>query len=427
MFKHLQQARETGFDVYTVHFYGLRRNNPSPEMKSEQQSVWAPTKVQFLYKHLNGRYYVRTYAGGKEKWTGLKTNLLSVAKNRMREHLDAADRMKNSGSVAGTVEKFRFADGVALYRRDLAAAPLRPCAPKRKNTGSGLKLLLRTWKGIEDLSVRKITSRMVEEWLGRLKAESKPHIPKGARRPARHSVGASLTTLKRALDAVRQVLDLAVANGQLPANAARNATVQSFTRKLFKAARREKAERGGLVLPSRAEFLRIVAAVRKAGVNTCIAASEFIEFIAYSGARRNEAIHVCWGDVDFEGERIHLRVTKNGEPRWVPMVREMKRLLLEMRERRTAEQRAAETGILQIKEAQGFITSACKKEGVKRFTTHALRHLFGTTCLEAGVDARTTAAWMGHKDNGALLLKIYSHVRTEHEAAMIKKVSFESA
>jgi hypothetical protein len=78
-------------DLYTVHFHGPRRNNTSPEMKSEQRSIWAPTKVQFLYKHLNERYYVRTYAGGKEKWTYLKTILLSVAGNRMREHLDAAD------------------------------------------------------------------------------------------------------------------------------------------------------------------------------------------------------------------------------------------------------------------------------------------------------------------------------------------------
>jgi integrase len=393
-------------------------------MNPEQRSVWSPTKVQFLYRHANGRYYVRTYAGGNEKWASLKTTLLSVAKNRMREHLDAAERVKGSGpaTVAG---RLSFGDGIALYRRDLAAAPLRPKTKEYRE--GGLKVLLRTWPGIEDMSVRKITSRMVEEWLGRLKAESKPHVPKGAKRPARNSTGASLTTLKCALDALRQVLDLAVNGGQLAANAARNATVQTFTRKLFKSVRREKAERGGLVLPSRAEFLRVVAAVRKASVNTCVAATEFIEFIAFSGARKNEAVHVCWGDVDFEGERVLLRVTKNGEARWVPMIRDMKRLLQEMQGRRSEEERGPETRVLRIKEAQGFITSACKKEGVKRFTTHGLRHLFGTTCLEAGVDARTAASWMGHKDNGALLLKIYSHVRSEHETAMVKKVSFEAA
>lgn len=42
---------------------------------TEPGSVWIPTKVQFFYKHLNGRYYVRTYAGGKEKWASLKTTL----------------------------------------------------------------------------------------------------------------------------------------------------------------------------------------------------------------------------------------------------------------------------------------------------------------------------------------------------------------
>ena len=80
--------------------------------------------------------------------------------------------------------------------------------------------------------------------------------------------------------------------------------------------------------------------------------------------------------------------------------------------------------VLLIKEAQGFITSACKKMAIPRFTTHALRHLFGTACLEAGVDVRTVAGGLGHKDNGALLLKVYSHVRNQHEAEMIRKVRF---
>jgi len=34
---------------------------------------------------------VRTFGAGKEKWTGLKTTLISVAKNRMKAHADAAE------------------------------------------------------------------------------------------------------------------------------------------------------------------------------------------------------------------------------------------------------------------------------------------------------------------------------------------------
>jgi len=64
----------------------------------EKQTAWSPTSVQFLYRHQNGRYYVRTYAGGKEKWTSLRTNLQSVAKNRMKEHVDAAERQRTTGN-----------------------------------------------------------------------------------------------------------------------------------------------------------------------------------------------------------------------------------------------------------------------------------------------------------------------------------------
>jgi len=33
-------------------------------------------------------------ASGKEKWTSLRTTILSIARNRMREHLDAAERQR---------------------------------------------------------------------------------------------------------------------------------------------------------------------------------------------------------------------------------------------------------------------------------------------------------------------------------------------
>ena len=73
------------------------------ETTGEKQTVWSPTQVQFLYKHKNGWYYVRVFACGKEKWTSLKTKLLSVAKNRMKEHIDAAERQRTTGNSAEAV------------------------------------------------------------------------------------------------------------------------------------------------------------------------------------------------------------------------------------------------------------------------------------------------------------------------------------
>jgi integrase len=38
---------------------------------------------------------------------------------------------------------------------------------------------------------------------------------------------------------------------------------------------------------------------------------------------------------------------------------------------------APDSSVLQVRDAQGFINSACRKLEIPRFTTHALRHLFG--------------------------------------------------
>lgn len=387
---------------------------------AEKETVWSPTQVQFLYRHKNGRYYVRTYAGGKGNWTSLKTKLLSVAKNRMKEHVDAAERQRTTGDSVAVVGKLTFAEAMKTYREQLARADIRPNTKVYRE--SGLKLVLRSWEGVETLNVRRITSKTVEEWLRRFKANAVPYVPHNAKTAARNSTGASMTTIKCALDAVRQVLDVAVAAGHLYANPARNSTVADSARRMFKTTRRERAERIPLRLPTRQEFMQLVENIRTAGVSDCKAASDYVQFIAFCGARKNEAINVVWADIDFERETIHLRVTKNGEDRFVPMTEEMCELLKRMKSNRP--EATPEDRVLLLKKAQGFINSACKKLGIPRFTTHALRHLFGTACLEAGVDVRTVAAWFGHKDNGALLLKVYSHVRRQHETEMIRKVRF---
>jgi integrase len=392
----------------------------SKEVTGQKQTVWSPTQVQFLYRHKNGRYYVRVFACGNEKWTSLKTKLLSVAKNRMKEHVDAAERQRTTGNSAEAVGSLSFGEAMAHYREHLAVADIRPNTKGYRE--AGLKLVLRSWPGVEGLNVRRITSKMVEEWLRRFKASAVPYVPPRAKTAARNSTGASMTTIKCALDAVRQVLDVAVTAGHLYANPARNSTVTDSARRMFKASRREREESSPLRLPTREEFLGLVENIRGAGFSDCKAAADYVQFIAFCGARKSEASNVLWSDINFDRETIHLRVTKNGASRFVPMTGEMRQLLEKMQSER--KQTTPNQRVLLVKEAQGFITSACRKLGIQRFTTHALRHLFGTTCLEAGVDVRTVAGWLGHKDNGALLLKLYSHIRDQHEAEMIRKVRF---
>ena len=47
--------------------------------------MWNRTSVQNLVRHKSSRYYARVFANGKETWKSLKTDLLEVAKIKLRE------------------------------------------------------------------------------------------------------------------------------------------------------------------------------------------------------------------------------------------------------------------------------------------------------------------------------------------------------
>jgi integrase len=59
-----------------------------------------------------------------------------------------------------------------------------------------------------------------------------------------------------------------------------------------------------------------------------------------------------------------------------------------------------------------------------RITHHDLRHLFATRCIDAGVDIPTVSRWLGHRDGGALAMKVYGHLRDQHSNEMAQKVTF---
>jgi site-specific recombinase XerD len=80
--------------------------------------------------------------------------------------------------------------------------------------------------------------------------------------------------------------------------------------------------------------------------------------------------------------------------------------------------------ICKVSECQRSLNRACKLAECKWLTHHDLRHYFVTKCLQVGVDVFTLAKWVGHRDNGKLLLKVYSHLQAEHSQAMAAKVTF---
>jgi len=371
-----------------------------------QQPGWISTNVKNLYRHTNGRYYARLKRGGKTMWKSLGTKLKSIAEKKLIEHVSTI-RGQQPIEVEVSEGKMTFGKVMELYRLNFQRDGELADGTKAFRE-AGIKLVLKTWPGIEELNVRNITVPMVREWALRLRSETKPYVPKNAKTPSRRSKGVSPTTYNCALDAMRQTLDLAVESGRIFSNPARHETVKRATPKLRR-----------LQLPSRDQFGKIVAAIKASRCGKCEAAAEMAQFLAYTGARQNEGNHVIWRDVHFEGSRVTLRVTKNGEPRDVPMIPECRALLERMRTERAHE--ALDAAVLQVKSCNGFLRKATAEVGAPSISHHDLRHLFARTAIEAGIDVPTVSRVMGHRDGGALAMKVYGHLRDEHAQQAMQK------
>ncbi len=137
--------------------------------------------------------------------------------------------------------------------------------------------------------------------------------------------------------------------------------------------------------------------------------------------------HITWADCLFDKKQIIVwgdpqHRTKNSEFRTVPMIAEMESMLRAMRAARSDEPDTAPA--MRVCECQKSMTRVAKEIGMHRITHHDLRHLFATRCIESGVDILTVSKWLGHKDGGALALKVYGHLRDQHSADMAARVSF---
>ena len=68
------------------------------------------------------------------------------------------------------------------------------------------------------------------------------------------------------------------------------------------------------------------------------------------------------------------------------------------------------------------MAKVAEKTGLK-FSDHSFRHFFASSCVMAGIDFMTIASWLGHKDGGILIGKVYGHLLDEHRQKMAAKLT----
>ncbi len=196
---------------------------------------------------------------------------------------------------------------------------------------------------------------------------------------------------------------------------------------------------------------------------------DYLRFLQYSGSRRNEALAVRWRDVDFDRGLLTIGAegtSKNREPRTVNFNASLEAHLRDMAKRRQpdsqwlfaspqrgdkdAPARTFMESLRLTRQAGGAVCKKCGKStvGVKvvqcshcrskrleqqsrllpaelrRIGFHDLRHHFASYAVMSGIDFMTIARWLGHKDGGILIGKVYGHLADDHRKAQAARMNF---
>jgi integrase len=160
---------------------------------------------------------------------------------------------------------------------------------------------------------------------------------------------------------------------------------------------------------------------------------DYLKLLAYSGARRDEALALAWNDVNFD--RKFLRIggdgnSKNSKARHVDFNPQLEGHLKDMVARRVPDSewlfpspqrgerdRPAKT----FKES---FSQAREKAKLQSVGFHDLRHYFASMAVMSGIDFKTIAEWLGHQDGGMLVCKVYGHLLPEHKQRMAERLVF---
>lgn len=155
--------------------------------------------------------------------------------------------------------------------------------------------------------------------------------------------------------------------------------------------------------------------------------AEYLSFLMYSGARCTEALKLTWNEIDFTNEQVVFpgNIAK-GETRRTDFNENLKNLLLTMKHN------AGESEYLfpsfrtdaPVTSFKKIMVEIREKLGMEYFTFHLTRHFFISQCVMSGLNYMTIAKWVGHKDGGVLIGKIYGHLNAAHMKEQATKLKF---
>ncbi len=391
-------------DLCILPLYTGRMKRGSTESKAgdsgsspSSNSDWQATQYANLIRYKpSGVYYARVRISGKLIRRSLKTQRISVAKLLLSD-FEKSERQRAENRSPGVDDRMTFKQAKEVYTQRLDGNP--SLKPRTKDYHKQqLIALAKSWPDLDGKELRAITKSDCLDWAARF---------------GRSSSGSAFN---HTMSLLRHVIEVGIENGVRYDNPAR------FIKRVPERPKK-------LVLPEPEQFERFVHEIETGGSGWSHPCADLVRFLAFGGFRISEAKFIEWKDCDFRRGVIKVwgdpeTRTKNGEFREVPMIPEMRALLERLAKEHS--ELPLEGPVMVVNECQRAMDRAAAETKMSRVTHHDLRHLFATRCIESGMDIPTVSRWLGHKDGGALAMRVYGHLRDQHSVAMAQKVHFST-
>jgi integrase len=151
---------------------------------------------------------------------------------------------------------------------------------------------------------------------------------------------------------------------------------------------------------------------------------DLVKFMAYSGARKQAALSARWENVDLSNQQLTL-FTKFDRRVVVDFNPKLAGLLQEMASRDFSRSEWLFPGTKgHWQNCQDVFKQVLQAAGLPNVRFHDLRHYFISHAIMSGTDTLTVASWVGHKDGGVLIGKVYGHLNPQHKREAAAKVQF---
>jgi integrase len=134
--------------------------------------------------------------------------------------------------------------------------------------------------------------------------------------------------------------------------------------------------------------------------------------------RKGELLGIRWDAVDLTNGFIHLKQTKNGRARSLPINRTLRSVLMGLRTRIDVPWVFHDALGRRITDRFKPFEGAVKKAGLVNFHFHDLRHTFASWLVMAGVPLAAVSELLGH--TSLAMTMRYAHLSPKHPTDAVR-------